>query len=216
TPPVTNDASGTVDSADDPGPSVKADAPPASLYDLHQSRPTHFEAFNVYVPYSNDYDQDGDSDETHPENPGFINVAAPNFSPFFDLTGSRGQASLIGPQGFGPQQYLPVGQPLPYTIQFANGKKAASAVGEARIVSQLDPNFDPRSFRLGDLQLGDLQVHIPGSVGSFQGDFDFTKSKGFILRVSAGIDINSNTLTWLLQAIDPNTGQVVQDPAVGL
>ena len=75
------------------------------------------------------------------------------------------------------------------------------------IVEQLDPNFDPRSFRLGDLQLGDLQVHVPSGVGSFQGDFDFTKSKGFILRVSAGIDITSNVITWLLQAIDPLTGE---------
>src|SRR6185436_2514287 len=73
-----------------------------------------------------------------------------------------------------------------------------------------------RSFRLGDLQIGDIQVHVPGTVGSFDGDFDFTQSKGFILRVSAGIDITSNTMTWLLQAIDPLTGEVIQDTSKGL
>src|SRR5262249_18005594 len=150
------------------------------------------------------------------ENPNFINVQAPNFAPFFTGTGLSGQASLNGPLGFGPQQFVPVGQSEPYTIQFANGSHASSTLGEVRIVTQLDPNFDTRSFRLGDLQLGDIKVHIPNSVGSFQSDFDFTNSKGFILRVSAGIDISSNTATWLLQAIDPLTGEVIQDPTKGL
>ena len=57
----------------------------------------------------------------------------------------------------------------------------------------------------------DLLRRVPGGVGAFQSDFDFTKSKGFILRVSAGIDINSNTLSWVLDAIDPLTGEVVTD-----
>ncbi|MEI9924478.1 MAG: hypothetical protein WDN50_13940 [Bradyrhizobium sp.] len=117
---------------------------------------------------------------------------------------------------YGQDQFVPQGTAEPYTIQFQNASHASSTVGEIRIVSQLDPNFDPRSFRLGDLQIGDIQVHLPNSVGSFQGDFDFTQSKGFILRVSAGIDVNSNTLTWLLQAIDPLTGEVIQDPTKGL
>src|SRR5206468_3581867 len=91
-----------------------------------------------------------------------------------------------------------------------------STVGEIRIVTQLDSDYEPRSFRLGDLQIGNIKVHVPGEVGSFQNDFDFTQSKGFILRVSAGIDLSSNTLNWLLQAIDPLTGEVIQDPSKGL
>src|SRR5262249_40663341 len=65
-------------------------------------------------------------------------------------------------------------------------------------------------------QLGDLQVHIPDGRGAFAGDFDFTASKGFILRVSAGLDFQSNTASWVLQAIDPSTGEGVQDPGRGL
>src|SRR5262249_24028398 len=62
----------------------------------------------------------------------------------------------------------------------------------------------------------DINVHLPSDRGSFQGDFDFSTSKGFILRVSAGVDVFSGVATWLLQAIDPETGEVVQDPNVGL
>ena len=60
------------------------------------------------------------------------------------------------------------------------------------------------------------QIHVPTGVGTFQGDFDFTQTKGFILRVSAGMDLDTNTATWLLQAIDPTTGEVLQRCHPGL
>ena len=204
-----------VDNQDEPGDIVTGNAPPASAFDLQQSSPTHTESFTVYVNYSNDYDQDADTDSSNPEDPNFVPVQPPNFSPFFAGGADSGQAQLIGPFGYGSQNFVPTGQPLPYTVEFTNPSTTAT-VGQIRIVSQLDPNLDPRSFRLGDLQIGDLQVHIPDTVGSFQGDFDFTQTKGFILRVSAGIDIQSGTITWLLQAIDPTTGEVEQDPTRGL
>ncbi len=53
-------------------------------------------------------------------------------------------------------------------------------------------------------------------MGLFQGDFDFTQTKGFILRVSAGVDLQTGTATWLLEAIDPLTGLVITDPSKGL
>jgi YD repeat-containing protein len=200
---------------EEPGSIVVGNPPPASAFDLQQSSRTHFEAFNVYVNYTNDYDDDEIADSSHPEDPNFVPVQPPNFSPFFTGASTAGQAQMVGPYGYGSEDYVPVDQPLPYTILFTN-PSSTSTVGQIRIVSQLDPNVDPRSFRLGDLQIGDLQVHIPNTVGSFQGDFDFTRSKGFILRVSAGIDIHSGTITWLLQAIDPTTGEVEQGPTRGL
>ena len=115
-----------------------------------------------------------------------------------------------------PAVRCPLARPCPTPSSSPTRPAAPSAVNQVRIVEQLDPNLDPRSFRLGDLQLGNLQVQIPSNVGSFQGDFDFTQSEGFILRVSAGIDVNSGTITWLLQAIDPNTGELITNPTVGL
>src|SRR5262249_28997861 len=57
---------------DEGGTYLQAAPPPASAYDLHATRPTHYEGFFVYVPYANDFDAADelpDSDETHPENP---------------------------------------------------------------------------------------------------------------------------------------------------
>src|SRR5262249_2726333 len=66
------------------------------------------------------------------------------------------------------------------------------------------------------MRLGDITIHIPDQRGSFQREFDFTQTKGFILRVTAGIDLPTRTATWRFQAIDPATGEVIQDPTKGL
>ena len=123
------------------------------------------------------------------------------------------QASLAATASNGTG-YVPANTPLPYSIAFNN--PANHALGQVRIVTELDADLDPRSMRLGDLKLGDINIHVPGEKANFQGDFDFTGSKGFILRVSAGIDVATRTATWLLQAIDPDTGEVMRDNVHGL
>src|SRR5204863_8275559 len=94
-------------------------------------------------------------------------------------------ANLVGPFTAETNGFLPQGVALPYTVHFQNDPNAATHVNEIRVVTDLDPNLHPRSFRLGDLKVGDISVHIPSGRGLFQGDFDFTLTKGFILRISA-------------------------------
>jgi subtilase family serine protease len=127
----------------------------------------------------------------------FINVSGPQA-----ITGNDGN------------NYVPVGTALPYTISFTN--PAETAAGQLRIVSEIDADLDIRSLRLGDLKVGDFNVHVPTDRANFQADFDFSGNKGFILRVSAGIDASSRIATWLMQAIDPDTGEVLQDATRGL
>ena len=185
--------------------------PQAEEYDLGLSRPTYFATFNVFTPYGNASDS------------AYASVAASNdltplqLQALLDAVAADGsQASIIGPQGYGADQWLPANQTLPYTIRFENPADASGNPSEIRIVTQLDPALSPRLFRLGSLKLGDITVKVPADRSNFQADIDLRNSKGFILRVSAGIDTTTATATWLLQAIDPETGEVLQKPGVGL
>ncbi|MEM9272984.1 MAG: CARDB domain-containing protein, partial [Cyanobacteria bacterium P01_F01_bin.143] len=181
--------------------------PDSELYDLGVNAPTHFEAFDVFVPFG----------EQLLHLPDGTNVPNPRFADFLDGSGEVSQLSNItGPIITEENGLIPIGATLPYTIQFANSPNASASVGEVNIVTQLDSNLDPRSFRLGDLQLGDIRVHIPEGRATFTGDFDFTGTKGFVLRVNAGLDPLSNIASWLLQAIDPENGEVIDDPDFGL
>ena len=171
------------------------------------SRPTHEEAFNIYVPMGG----------SGSDSPISVNVSNPDFSRF--LIGEENisnDANIIAPIGAGSEGFVTTDNRLPYTIQFAQNTNASSSVHSINIVSQLDEDLDARSFRLGDLQIGDITVNIPEDRATFTGDFDFTASKGFILRVTAGIDPLSNVANWLLQAINPETGEIMTNPEIGL
>ncbi len=197
-----------------------ATLPTASQFNLNAQLPTSFEDFNVYVPWLA-WDQRANL----PPSFQITSVQDVNGQPVIPLDLSQylnsgaqdaGLASMTGPFTAESNDFIPTGQPLPFTVNFQNDPTATTSPGTIRITTQLDPNLDPSTFRLGDIQIGNIDVHIPSNLGLFQGDFDFTQSNGFILRVSAGVDLQTRTATWLLQAIDPLTGLVITDPSKGL
>ena len=60
-------------------------------------------------------------------------LTAVDFSDLFQEAANLGQlASLSGPTGFGPEQFLPTGERLPYTIRFENPETAAAVPSEIR------------------------------------------------------------------------------------
>ncbi len=205
---------------------VTAPLPTASQFNLGGAAPASFEAFNVYVrdvSTLDDDDDSGDGDEPdgdiyYPDLVGAQGPQAADINQFLSGSAVAGtNTTLMGPTGYGPQQFLPEGQDLPFTVGFANPDNAGAAVHQIRVVQQLDPNLDPRTFHLGSIEIGDLSVPLPDTAGgTFQGDIDYSQSHGFILRISAGMDLDTNTATWLIQAIDPNTGEVLQNPSIGL
>ena len=165
--------------------------------------PIHQQAFDIYVPFG----------KARVDLPSGTNVPLPDFASFLNGASENNNSfTLTGP--ISDSDYIPLGATLPYTIDFANTNNRPMA--EVRLVSELDPDLDAFTFSLGDLRLGDISVNIPDNRSNFQGDFNFIQSHGIILRVSAGLEPNSNIVTWLLQAIDPETGEVVNDGIRGL
>ena len=184
-------------------------------YDLGLSHGTYFQAFNVFSPWMG-----LPATGALPE---FASVTASNelsaltFSDLLQQAIAGAQsAGITGPQGFGENQFVPAAESLPYTISFENAADSSTWANEIRVLTQLDDGLNARSFRLGGIRIGDISVSIPTDRAGFQGDFDLRNSKGFILRVSAGIDTATSIATWLLQAIDPLTGEVLADKTRGL
>ncbi|RLB90874.1 MAG: hypothetical protein DRH50_11770, partial [Deltaproteobacteria bacterium] len=177
--------------------------PDAADFDMGLSHETHFESFWVQVGL-------GIREDKAP-------VEEPHLRDFFGLTGERSDAvRIVGPTGYGPQNFVPADTYLPYTIKFENPATAEEAVKQIQIMQQLDENLDVRSFTLGDITLGDIQVHLPEYRASFSGDFDFVDERGFVLRVTAGVDVVSRIAIWTFNALDPQTGELISDPDKGL
>ncbi len=109
---------------------------------------------------------------------------ANDFSSYFQSSGSIGTAAtLAGPVGSGSKNFVSVETPQTYTLQLQ--QEVSKAAAQVRILTQLDTDLDARTFQLGDIQLGDISVHIPDGRFKFDGDFDFTQTKGFVLHVSS-------------------------------
>jgi len=192
-------------------------------YDLGLTTQTHFEAFRIYVPWMAFEDRGSgvptDFQINGPEPVDGSEFAQLDFTNLLKGNVGTGRlASITGPQTFDTGGWLPVGQTLPYTVNFANDPASGRYINEVRVVTQLDPDVDARSFKLGDIKIGDITIDVPDGRSLFQGEFDFVASRGFLLRVSAGIDLFQDVpaATWLIQAIDPLTGEVLQDATRGL
>ena len=181
---------------------------------------TQFETFRVYVPWVSwrarnslpvDYLISGLTPDGTPQ------ISPLDLSKYLTTPGGEsGSASLAGPFTAESRGFVPVVQDLPFTVHFQNDEAAPTRTSEVRVVVNLDDKLDPRTFRLGDIRLGDIVIDVPDDRANFQQEIDYTRTRGFILRVSGGIDLASHTATWLLQAIDPSTGELIQDPTKGL
>ncbi|MFM2004219.1 MAG: hypothetical protein RI963_3645, partial [Planctomycetota bacterium] len=195
-------------------------------YDQRKSRcrdgeiPVPFESFRVYVPWL-EFDKRGaglpvEYQINGPQPVDGDEFAQLDLSKFFQGDQVEGLASITGPQTMDTKGWLPAAEPLPYSVNFANSPNASQYVQELRVVAKIDEGLDVFSFRLGDIKIGKINVRVPADRALYQGEFDFTTSEGFILRISAGVDQFAHEATWLFQAIDPLTGELLQDPTRGL
>ncbi|NCT62651.1 MAG: hypothetical protein GPJ03_06150, partial [Microcystis aeruginosa G13-01] len=113
---------------------------------------------------------------------------------------------IIGPIGFGQENWI-ANSTLPYTIRFENDPVFASAAAQEVIITQqLDADLDWRTFRLDDFGWGGLIFDLPGNTAFHSQRFNFTQEYGFLVDVTAGIDIATGVATWHIITIDPNTG----------
>jgi RHS repeat-associated protein len=122
---------------------------------------------------------------------------------------------IIGLQGFGEEHWLPASQTLPYTINFENAADATAPAQQVVITQQLDPDLDPRTFRVDDFGWGGLLFELPGNQPFYHQRLDLRQDYGFFVDVSATIDVQTGLATWNLTTIDPATGEQPLDANVG-
>ncbi|MFC5556094.1 CARDB domain-containing protein, partial [Methylobacterium iners] len=126
----------------------------------------------------------------------------------------RDPNDILGPQGFGPDRWVD-DDALPYTIRFENVSDATAPAQQVTVTQQLDRNLDARTFRLGDFGWGDITIDVPDNVAFYSERLDLTATKGYLLDVVAGVDLERGEAFWSLTTIDPNTGEIPNDPRVG-
>ncbi|MGE4182659.1 MAG: putative Ig domain-containing protein, partial [Limisphaerales bacterium] len=191
------------------GPAI----PDGTAYDLGLPLATRFEAFRIRVKVPDDFFSSAPVDGG-----GGVLPGDPSLGDF--LTGAAGTAPGVvmrGPSAQdSPLNIVPGGSTrLPYLIQFANPADG-QPIRELRVVQEIDPDLDIRSFQLASLRFGDLTLGLPQGRGAFSAEFDLTATRGFVLQMSAGIDVVTGIASWVFRTIDPVTGLLASGDNVGL
>ncbi|MEM6561974.1 MAG: carboxypeptidase-like regulatory domain-containing protein, partial [Planctomycetota bacterium] len=123
---------------------------------------------------------------------------------------------ILGPEGFGDSRFITADETLGYRIRFENEETATAPAQFIRIENPLDQSLDFRTFRLGNIAFADITVEVPDGVPFFQTRVDLIESKGFIVEITAGIDVISGLAFWEFETLDPETGRRPDDPTLGL
>lgn len=123
----------------------------------------------------------------------------------------------LGPEGYGPEHFIGINQPIEYRINFENVATAGAPAQIIKIVDQLPPELDPRTLRLREIGFKQYRIIVPENRSFFQTKLQLGEDLGNIKAdISAGINILNNTVTWTLTAIDPQTNDRPSDPLVGI
>ncbi|TFG61961.1 MAG: hypothetical protein E4H28_08225, partial [Gemmatimonadales bacterium] len=123
---------------------------------------------------------------------------------------------IIGPEGYGPLNWVQADEAMEYYIRFENYAEATAAARQVVITQQLDQDLDWRTFRVGDFGWGETYAQVDANRTFYSGRTDVRESLGVYVDAYVALDIHSGLVTWLLTAIDPQTGQMTMDPALGL
>ena len=127
----------------------------------------------------------------------------------------RDPNDILGPDGFGDEHWIAASTTLAYTIRFENAADAAAPAQEVVVTQQLDADIDWRSFRVDDFGFGDQRIQLDGKSAFYSKRLDYSATRGYLLDVSAVIDVSTGIVTWKLSTIDATTGEVPTDAQLG-
>jgi hypothetical protein len=122
----------------------------------------------------------------------------------------------VGTLGVGEAGFVPAVTPLNYAVHFENLATASAAAQIVVVTDQLDvQKMDLGTFQLGPITFGDFTLLPEPATQSFTGGIDLRPDQDLEVAVTASLDKSTGLVTWRFTSIDPETGQVTDDPDAG-
>jgi hypothetical protein len=124
---------------------------------------------------------------------------------------------MIGPSGFGDQNYIAKYNMMPYTVLFENKSEATAPAHIVVITDTLDLSvYDISEFAFSSFGWGDTVFSPPGNMlKEFSMDIDMRTEMDLITRVSARLDTITGIIKWEFRSLNPETMDLEEDPFLG-
>ncbi|MFW6098036.1 MAG: MSCRAMM family protein, partial [Chloroflexota bacterium] len=156
-----------------------------------------------------------DCPEEDPEEPEKPNEEEQEDEDEVERRDSRDPNDIVGPLGYGPENWVRSTTQFDYTILFENVPTATAPAQVVMITHILDDDLDLATFELGSFGFDDLVVPVPAGRFSYQTRLSDRLEEGYFVDFSAELNPATRTVTWMLEAIDPATGDLIADPDAG-
>ena len=140
-------------------------------------------------------------------------------NPFLILEKKHRRVQVVGamdPNDKVTSSVLGIREPLRYTIFFENIESATAPAQEVIITDQLDlQNMDISTFALGPIAFGRYIIIPPPGSSSFTTVVDLRPDKNLLVKIEAEVNMTTGLATWRFSSLDPQTGQLPDDPLAG-
>ena len=123
-------------------------------------------------------------------------------------------------QGEGEQHYVSPGDRLRYTVYFENKPDATAPAQEVFITDYLDSDLDWTTLRLEEVAFGDIILANPQDSPIFNDqvtipDYRQGEEKQWWVDIDTEINAASRRLKLTFRTLDPETGDLPEDPLAG-
>ncbi|MHB9068390.1 MAG: RHS repeat-associated core domain-containing protein [Pirellulaceae bacterium] len=122
---------------------------------------------------------------------------------------------IVGPAGFGDEQFVSEDTPFVYTVHFENLAAATAPAQTVTVTHQLDPDLDFTTFELMSFGIDDRIVNIPSGRSALDTRFDLRPEKNLLLDVTTELNVETGLVTWNFSSRDPATLDLPEDPLAG-
>jgi hypothetical protein len=117
--------------------------------------------------------------------------------------------------GVGTAGFVRAGEPILFTVLFANETNATLPAQEVVISDHLDPQLNWATLQLGTIGFNNVTIQVPSGVQMFSSNNVHVATDPNPVQVTASLNPTNGVLTWVIESIDPLTGQLVTDPLAG-
>jgi RHS repeat-associated protein len=113
---------------------------------------------------------------------------------------------IIGPAGYGPENFMAEGKLLPYHVDFENEPSATAPVQRVVVTQQLSADLDWSTFDFVDFGFGLGDTFVSASGHYFHASVQETHNgTPFVVDIEGELDLGTGLVTVTFQALDPAT-----------
>jgi RHS repeat-associated protein len=116
--------------------------------------------------------------------------------------------------GFGNQGFIPVGEPITYTIYFENQPTATAPAQKVIVTDALSSNLDWSTVQLTQISFNNTTISVPEATQTYAATA-YVSTDANPVSVSSSLNPTTGVLNWTMQSVDAITGAAPANPLAG-